>query len=328
MNLRKGLLSAAVAVAVVTGGVALAGTAHASISPVVEYTQKTSNTAVAGIFAHAPSSSVNFTHITAYVGNDGGSSQEQLRPVTDFPIGNVPGGTVNGVVNGVGLGLCNQGYVHLPFGFGAQIGQVYVGGGLVDIVWAVGPFGHALNNGDPCQNGVVNSTANILMANVPVNDTVELDILYDYAHSYFWRGEGHGAGFITFSGTDLSATPGTTVQDGTSLLRYPGLKFNEADAGAVADAIAVNPLQGSVPLPDVKFSPDLLATIAHLKLNGNVTGGNELFGPAWGNSVGWNSFYVAADKNGGLPSQGNPLYLAPGQVRSDHIRIYVGQPTG
>jgi len=326
MGIRRRLAAGAAGVALVAGaGLAVGGPAHASISPTVEWTAKTTTTAVAGIFAHAPNSAVNFTHVTAYVGNDGGSSQEQLAPATTFPTGNRFEGTVTGVVNGVGLGLCNQGFG--PFnGYGSQIGQVYVGGGLVDIVWAGGFFGTALNNGDPCQNGVVSTTARILMANVPVNDTVQLDVLYDYAHGYTFRGHSHPAGFITFSGTDLSATPGTTVQDG--FLAPAGLKFNEADAGAVADTTNVTPLACNVPAPDVKFASDLLATIAHLSLNGNVTGGHEIFGPAWGNSVGWNSFYVAATKNGGPCTQGNPAYLVPGTVKSDHIRIYVGQPTG
>jgi len=283
---------------------------------------------VAGIFAHAPNSAVNFTHVTGYVGNDGGSSQEQLDSTTP-PSPNVEGRVITTPVNAVGLGLCNQGFG--PFnGYANQIGEVYIGGGLVDIVFGGGIFAPAVNNGDPCQNGVVppvfNGGARVLMANVPVNDTVQLDILYDYAHGYSFRGHSHPAGFITYSATDLSATPGTTVQDG--FLAPAGLKFNEADAGAVADTATVNPLACNVPAADVKFSPDLLTTVAHLSLNGNVTGGHEIFGPAWGNSVGWNSFYVAATRNGGPCVQGNPAYLVPGTVKSDHIRIYVGQPTG
>jgi hypothetical protein len=302
-------------VLLIGGGTTAMLAAHASVSGHTEWTQK-GNGAVAGYFAHSPSSGVDFTHVTSYIGNDGGSDQEQLQPAT------VTGNTVTGTVNGVGLGLCNQGN-----GSDAQIGQVYIGGGLVDIVWAVGSMViPAINNGDPCQDGLVSNTANILIPNVPVNSTVELDILYDGNNGYSWHGRHHSAGTITFSATDLSDTPGTTVQ--ASQPADHGTEFNEADMGAVADATFVNPLTGTVPFADVSGSPNLLATFAHLSLDGNyVNGSGEAHGSGWSNPA-WTTFAVAATKNGGAPNAGNPVYLGPGIVRYDHARIYVGQPVG
>ena len=320
MRIRRLVVSVASVAAVAIGAGAFAA-ANAGVSSHVEWTQKGAG-AVAGVFAHAPNSGVDFTDLTTYIGNDGGSDQEQLQAATSFGIGgNVAGGTVTGVVNGLGGALCDQDST-----FAAQLGQVYVGGDLVDIVWATGYMGSPLNNGDPCQNGLASSSATILMANVPVNSTVQVQVLYDATHAYTFRGRHHSAGTITFSGTDLSDTPGTTVQDFTRAPR--GTEFTEADMGAVADTTLVSPLAGTVPFPDVKGSPVLLGTFAHLQLNGNFADGSgEAHGSGW-NNPNLTTFDVAATKNGGPPSAGNPVYLGPGVVKSDHDRIYVGQPVG
>jgi hypothetical protein len=118
--------------------------ANAAVGP-VQYTAKTTSTtggAVSGYFAHALNNSVDFTHITSYVGSDGDSTLE-----------NLPASTLTNIEGGAGIGLCNQGT-----GAAAQLGDIYIGGGLMDVVYATGTFGTALNNGDKCENGVVNPT--------------------------------------------------------------------------------------------------------------------------------------------------------------------------
>jgi hypothetical protein len=304
-----------VAAVAAVGAFALGGVAHASVNPSFSYTAK-SAAAVSGYFAHGSSSAVNFTHITSYVGNDGSANQEQLA-VTPAA-GLVAGDHISGIANAVGIGLCNQ-----SLGTDAQLGEVYIGNGLMDIVDGAGQLTTPVN-GDKCQSGILGSAGTIVLAGVPVNDTVQLDVLYDYAHAYTYRGRHHAAGTITFSATDLSANAGVTAQ-GTALPMQHNVIFNEGDAGSVADAGSVIPLSGVPPFTDVKNSPDLLATFAHVALNGNVTGGAEVQGSIQ-NSSAWNAFGVAATKTGMAPTGGNPVYLGPTTFFDDHFKVYIGQP--
>lgn len=308
----KALVAGGAALAAIT---AAAGTAHASVNNGIAYTPKGA-AAVSGYFAHGNNSNVNFTHITSYVGNDGQANQEQLA-VSTLPASNVPGANIN-VSNAVGVGLCNQ-----SGGQAAQLGETYVGNGLVDVVYATGNIPGNVG-GDHCEAGIINGPATVLLANVPVNDTVSLDVLYDFAHSYTFRGHRHAAGDVTFSATDLHAAPGFSPQASKHV--SGGVKYNEGDAGTIADAVSVTALPGLPPYTDVFRSPNLLATFAHVALDGNVVNGSEVKGSIQ-NTPAWTAFGVAADLNGGAAGPANPVYLGPTTFKSDHFKLYIGQRT-
>lgn len=311
--MRKSIKALAVSGAAAAALAVAAGTASAAVNPNFSYTTKGA-AAVAGYFAHGTNPNLRFSHITAYAGNDGQANQEQLA-VTDVTSGNVAGDLLT-ISNAVGVGLCNQ-----SGGAAAQLGETYIGNGLVDVVYATGHITGSAN-GDHCQGGIIGTQAKILMANVPVNNTVSLDILYDGSHAYTFRGHRHAAGDVTFSATDLHAAPGVAVQAST---HSPGIIFNEGDAGTIADAQTVTPLPGTLPYADVFRSPNLLATFAHVSLNGNVVGGSEVMGSIQNTSA-WNAFGVAATKNGGAPTAGNPVYLGFTPFKSDHFKLYIGSP--
>jgi hypothetical protein len=135
-------LAAAIAVPVLVAGAGLAAaaSASASVGP-VQYTPAGADS-ISGYYAHAENDSINFTHLASRVGGDGQHSIEQL------PVSSVTG-TVS-IGGAAGIGLCNQGT-----GQAAQIGLVYVGGGLMDVVDATGYLA-AGNNSDLCQGGIVN----------------------------------------------------------------------------------------------------------------------------------------------------------------------------
>lgn len=311
------LAAAAAALALIGGGAAY-GTLAAGASPVtsvVKYDMKGTNS-VSGWFANAQT--VEFTHIHGYIGSDGQGTIGQFSPAT------IPGT----IANGGGLGLCDQ-----FNGRAAQLGDVYIGGGLMDVVYATGWFQPpVVNNADLCENGVVNPAElndsqhsfGVLLANVPINDTIDADILFNGNHGFNGFGHHHNRGDVVFIVQDISANPGVEVQATSHM--WSGTEFGEADAGVVQDSTLVNVLPLAVPEPD--GNTNLLIRFAHLMLNGNddVTGA-EVHGSLQSNAD-WTAYPVAADKNGGPATAGNPVYLAPGVFRNDHFSEFVGSPVG
>lgn len=307
MKLRKSLLAAAGA-AGVAGVLALGGVAHAGVGPV--QTSPKGPDSISGYYAHALNDGVNFTHITSYVGSNGHHTIEQLPVSTLSPV------SINGAA---GISLCNQ-----QTGAAAQTGLVNAGGGLVDVVWSTGQFSTPNpNNDDQCQGGIVNSTglnsggerSGVLKTGIPDNDTVSLDILYDYAHAFTFRGHRFSAGTIVFSATDLGH-PGVSYT--ASVLEFHhGLVFNEGDSAVADDTQQSSALPGTYPYPD--GNANLLERFAHVALDGNrVNGGSEVFGSLQ-DSAAWTAFPVVATASG-------RDYLAPSQFLEDHFSEFVGAP--
>lgn len=400
--LKKILIGTVASAAVL--GISWGATANASVGP-AEFSS-TGSQSISGYFAHALNNSVSFTHITSYAGSDGSHTIEQL-PVTT----SVTPGSAN-ILGAAGIGLCNQ-----STGAAAQVGLVYVGGGLVDVVYGTGNFkAPVVNNSDLCQNGIVNPTGlngspttttvlsftttagknwlvpispgvapaigtkvtvthttpnipafdttyfvvaptggapagsfalattpggtpitapiatngtlrwvtlggnigdsfGVLKANIPDNDTVSLDILYDSHSAYTFKGHHHAAGTVTFSATDLSSNPGVSYQASTTA---PGKSFTEADTGAIANDQNVTALPGTFPFPD--SNTNLLERFAHVSLAGNPVGGGKAVEGSLQANANWTAFPVVSSAHGFD-------YESPSVFSDDHFSELVGAPT-
>jgi hypothetical protein len=303
------LAAAAIAMALAAGGAAAAPAARAGISPVIKYTVKGSSAqgAVAGYFAQTSGLQrpVGFTDEVSYLGNDGQRNQEKFAV-----------NTTSDVTNGGGIGLCDPN-THVA----VQEGDTYIGGGLMDVVFGAGTFGPAINNGDPCENGIVNPFSTALLENIPVDDTVLVNILYDGHHAH----NGCHAGQVLFLAQDLSAASPLVRSNCIWLPR--GTVFTEADAGVTADAVDLSALPGGVPQPNIRRSPYGLMTWAHALLSGNyLDGPGTVHGSFWNSSL-WTAYTVAATSNGFAPPAGT-LLIAPGVVNDDSFRVYEGFANG
>jgi hypothetical protein len=308
------IFTAALAVPLAAGAVALAaGTAHASVGP-VQYTPAGAGS-ISGYYAHALADAVNFTHIASYVGSDGSHTIEQLPVSTDT-------GAI-AIKGAAGLGLCNQ-----QNGDAAQIGLVNAGGGKMDVVAATGQIAVA-NNSDFCQGGIVNPAGSgaglnsyfVLATGIPDNDTVVLNILYDYRDSY----NGYTAGEVRFTADDLGHS-GVTYEKDSAAFEASRPRLNEADAGAISDTQKEVPLSGTPPYPNpgcngtFNCDPSLLEGFSHVGLSGNQVGGHEAHsgGELYASSA-WNAFPVASSANG-------KTYLGPTVIVNDHFLELVGAP--
>lgn len=161
--------------------------------------------------------------------------------------------------------------------------------------------------------GNLNDSFGVLATGIPDNDTVSLDVLYDAAHSYTFKGKSHPAGTITFSATSLGA-PGVAYQASVSA---PGRAFNEADTGVIADTNSITALSGTAPLPD--SNANLLERFAHVTLAGNPVGGGAAVEGSLQDNSNWTAFPVASANSG-------VLYLAPSVFEDDHFSEFVGAP--
>lgn len=275
----------------------LATTPARAASGPPQYTAKSATTAVSGYFASA--FGVYFTHVTSYIGSDG-NSIAQLNP---------------GATNGAGVGLCDQ-----TTGEAAQAGDVLTSPTTVNVDYSTGVFGAPVSNGNPCQNGDVNpGGASVLLANVPVGHTTEVDILFDQHHPH----NGCVAGQVKFLAMDISAHNGVT-RESPCVTLPPGTVFNEGDAGVTADDTAVAPLPLQA-VPQADTEPNMLVRFAHVKLNGNSPHG-EVMGSIQNNGA-WTAFPVGSTVSG-LTPPGGSLLLAPGVFASDHFIVKVGGAIG
>lgn len=305
MNKKIGLAVVPLAAA---AALALGGVAQASVGP-VQFTPAGANS-ISGYYAHAENDTVNFTHLATREGGDGSHTIEQL------PVTTATGHTIGTVGGAAGIALCNQ-----TTGNAAQLGLVYVSGGLVDVVYATGTFPAApVNNNDKCQGGLVNpSGAKYLAGPFPDNNSVDLDILYDAANPHpAFRGHSFAKGTIIFSATNLGA-PGVSYLAG---VLSPGKAFNEADAGVVADTQTLVPLGGVPPYPynGHNSDPSELEGFSHTLADGNsvLPGGTETHGTFYSNPA-WGAFPVASNANG-------KTYLGPTQFVDDGFLELVGSP--
>jgi hypothetical protein len=316
-------------------------TLPAQAAPAVIYTDAGVN-ATAGWEAYSPDL-VNFTHIESYIGSSGDSSWESLpvAAITTSPLNTIASSTMPGngkiagtnpITGGVGIQLCDR-----SSGAAAQIGVVNVGGGLFDVVEALGTFGSHANNssGDVCDNGLLGDAHNgstavllkVLLTGVKANDTVQAGILYDLHDAYHFGPHHAGAGDVTFYATDLSNSTDSNYDILPVHTYLAGLIVtNEADAGVVADTATSVALGPPVPAPNggplESSAPNELVRFAHVKVNGNstVTGGHEVEG-AFQSSAAWSVTPVAATTDG-LPT--GQIYLKPTAFAADNFAVEGG----
>jgi hypothetical protein len=297
---RKIALGAAAA-AVALGASLGATAAQAGVSSHVFYTTKSVKGAVSGYFASAQDT--YFTHITSYIGSDGPTW----------------GKLAVGTSNGAGDGLCDQ-----NTGEAVQEGIVNNGDGTMNVGYDAGTFTVASSDGDKCHAGTIagNGASSIggfqpLIKNVPIGNTVVVDILSDQHHAH----NGCVAGQIVLQAEDLSGAPGMWHR--SPCFAAPGgvhTVFNEADTGTVADDTLVAPLSGAVPQPD-GAGPSELGAFAHVTLSGNDVHG--VVHGSFQNNANWTAFPVASTNNGAAPPAGS-LLLAPTIFFSDHYRVNIG----
>jgi len=303
--------------AVLAGGLSLSATANAAVTSTVTYSNAGTN-AVAGWFAHSLNQ-VAFTHENSYIGSSGNSS-----------LSNLPVSTPMNVLGGVGLGLCDE-----ATGQAAQIGDINIGNGLVDVVAATGTFGPAIQNGNPCENGVVNpmgatnAMGNLsfkaLLTNVPVNDTVDVDMKSNPFHAF----SGNPADSVSFQATDLNhpAMVGSFVSPA-----FTGAVFTETDAGVISDTAKAPAITGTpVPASDAgslsHSAPNELVRFAHVKVSandygnhGNVNHGNA-GAPLQAANTDWNASPVVSTQDG---TSTGALYLDVSNFGADNFYIKGG----
>lgn len=337
--------AAAVAVPALMAGAALvaSSSAYASQGPVT-YTSTTANggNAVAGWDAFAPGT-FNLTHTETYIGSSGDSSWENLpvdAALAGASVGHVLT-TAQQPQGGIGEALCDRNTGSQ--GEAAQLGVVNTGGGLFDVVEALGEFGsHALNSsGDVCDNGILGAATGshafiikVLLTGVHANDTVQAGILYDSRENYTFGGHLKVKGDITWYATDLSNSADTNSDSlGGAAIFPPGsqpLLTNEADEGVVSDSAGTVALTGvSVPAPNgnglTSSAPNELARFAHVKLSANSTvlGGHTVSGAGsfQASGVPWNVNPVASTSDG---TATGILKLDPSQFAEDNFYVAGG----
>jgi hypothetical protein len=303
--------------AVLAGGLSLSATANAAVTPAVTYSNAGTN-AVAGWFAHSLNQEA-FTHGNSYIGSSGNSSLSSL-----------PVSTPTDITGGAGLGFCDE-----ASGQAAQVGVINIGGGKEDVVAATGTFGTVLQNGDPCENGVVNPTGktdtagnfsfSILLAGVSVNDTVDVDLQSNALVSF----NGNPADSVAFEATDLAhpTETGSFVSPA-----FTGAVATEMDAGVIADTAMAPAITGTpVPASDAgtlaRSAPNELVRFAHVKVsvNNNAPGGHESHGnrnaPLQAANTAWDTSPVVATQDG-TPT--GALFLDVSNFGADNFYIAGG----
>ena len=282
MNIRMRWLALA-ASATLLGGIAMvAEPALAGVSPVPRYTNVTVYP-VAGYFASDNGGSP-FTHIEGYIGSNGTGSLANLG---------------QSLTNGGGVGLCNQ-----TDGNAIQIGDQWATATTINVTYGIGTFSKTpAPNGDLCHEGVVSTSPHTLLGNVPVTDTVAVQVLYSSKHAH----NGCSAGQALFEAEDVTANPGVWYQ--SPCVADASQNFTEADAGVDADTQNM-----SAP------ADNLLAVWAHLGLT-NAAG---VHGSFQSNSA-WTAFPVNSSSNG--LASGSQL-LVPQAFSDDHFELLAGSPTG
>jgi hypothetical protein len=270
----------------VTPAATAATAARAAVSGSPQYTAK-SAAAVAGYFAN--SIDVNFTHVQ---GREGGNG-------SDGDIGLL--GT--GSTNGAGIGMCDG-----STGVAAQLGDVNLGGGMMNVDYGVGAFaGPAKNNGDLCQNGVVNPGGAVsLLGDIPSSHTVDISILFDGRHAH----NGCHAGQVLFVAQDRSNP--SNLKESPCIWLPRGTVFTEIDTGVVADTTLLS-TPANVPL----------VTFAHLLASANLNDGAGTVHGSFQTDADWTVWPVVSTSNG--TPQGSVL-LTEGPFASDHYHLFSGSP--
>jgi hypothetical protein len=321
------------AVLLLGGAIVASGDAHASVGPAAWTAKGVTSAPNSASGWRAESSDYYMTHAESYIGGDGNSTIERL-PVVTPPSPNVVGAPLPGATGGVGIGLCSS-----STGIAGQVGVVNLGNGFEDIVAGSGRFkASATNNSDndPCFNGLVDdplvstpfAPARVLIPNVPINTTVQLEIEYDPHVTTFLHG-----GFLAIASLIHGGIPVGTEQRQITFGSAGAINFNEADYGTVANT-SLSVALGGFSVPAVNADgPEFLVRFAHMSLtanplsgHGSVTSGSLSGSPKEIQDIPqWGMTPVASTLNA-QPAAGNGsnLFLVPTSIVSDNTIIDQG----
>lgn len=315
MQMHKKLLAAASVAAMAALG--LAGTAHASVGGhSVGIPLTAGSQSIAGWYATSNNAAVFPTHVSATLGSDGQNTLSNLTPWT---------GETGQITAAEGIGLVNS-----NTGTAAEIGIVNIGNGLMDVVADSG----TLSTSGPTAThtsfgwvGLVNGTPQILLSHLPVNDSVDVDLLLPTGYSNgpvtAVTASAREAHFGNWHRTDLTLSDTPVVLD-------------EVQAGVIngsqpSAALTASPSQ--VPLPNTSrfYMPGELGRIAHVDVSANVLNGREFFGAR---STGGRPL-ASSTAFTGFPvytftavTAGEQLDLAPTGWAQDNFAVMGGLPIG
>jgi hypothetical protein len=310
---RARLIVAAIAVTALTVmGLGTGYAAHASVGGHVTGLSSNTGQTIAGWYATANDATVFPTHLSATLGSDGQPTLSNLTPWD--------GSSKINAAEGIGIGNSNTGVF-------AEVGLVNVGHGLMDVVADEGLLSAA--NGDTQTSfgwvGLVNSRPQILLADQPITESVDVDLVLSHTFS-----------FGPVSGLTASARIAHYGNWHRAFLNFgegPQL-MDEVQSGIVngnqpSVALSVTPSQ--IPLANTSRTgvPNELGRLAHVDVSANVRGGHEFRG---------------ASATGGAPIStstaftGYPVYtytavtageqidLAPTSWASDNFAVEGGLP--
>jgi hypothetical protein len=322
MKLRKRLLAGlAVPVLAGTGALAAAGTAHAAVPNV-------NSNGVVGYSAVQNGNNAYFTHQVSQFGL--GDPQYSVNnpsipvnPVLAAVLSHLHVGTWNSFSLPAGLnvqaarvGFCGG---TREYGRNADAGTtvqellIPVSASRYDVLAVAGVL--PASGGDVCLSSELPAgEASLVLKNVPVSDTVQMQLLYDGNHAH----NGVGAGRATFVATDLSHPTTSQVNTpGPVFTHHADSEFFEAEngiIGATGPGTATASLPATV-LPDSRF-PNNAVVEAHVLLNANDTAtGNEVQATLQSNAA-WDAVPDASQVGGVIVG-------APSVFKSDHFTSFV-----
>jgi hypothetical protein len=322
------------AVLLLGGAIVASGDAHASVGPAA-WTAKGSGTAMPNSASgwRAESSDYYMTHAESYIGGDGNSTIGRL-PVVAAPATNVTGAPLSNATGGVGIALCSS-----TTGISAQVGVVNLGNGFEDIIAGSGRFKSSAthnSDNDPCFDGLADDStvstpfapAEVLIPNVPIDTTVQLEVEYDPHVTTFLHG-----GFLAIASLIHGHIPVGTVQREIKFGSAGAVNFNEADYGTVADTSTSVALNGFTAPAVNADGPEFLVRFAHMSLtanplsgHGSVTSGSLSGSPKEIQDIPqWGMTPVASTLNA-QPAAGNGsnLFLVPTDIVEDNTIIDQG----
>lgn len=327
---------AAISAAAVAGVLAASMSANASGITGTEYTNAHTNP-VAGYVVQGG----NLTYLNSYIGSNNSHSLAALPTGTDNGVGVEACNSATGQAIQVGVQYMGNGMMNVDFATGYLSRD---GGG------AALPLTDAASNGDWCENGVLSNfdltgpthesvqfntaggsvaTASTstskgipatLIASVPIQDTVQVQLSYDAGSGPGIRHDSHHRGqwLVTAQIVPYPASTGIDQDtNGHGYTQYSAWvtshfgSFNEAGFGTEANfAQALTPLGTSA---------TYLGSFAHMRTEYNNQGNAYTFESAPGDVLS-----VDSTSNGDSPGSGGVLYIAPSGVAKDAFSLLEG----
>lgn len=306
------------------GVLALGGAAQASVggTPTGLPITATSQQTIAGWYATANNANVFPTHLSATLGSDGAPTLENLAKstiVSSFMTANGdikvnPSGST--ILAGEGMGLVNSDH-----GQAVEVGIVNIGNGLMDVVAGEGflntqtPFGFAGLTGV--------HDAWVLLANQPVTESVDVDILLPSGYSHGIVGSVIASARVAHNGNWHRETLG-----------FGPVLLDEVQSGIIngsQPSVALNVTPSQIPLANTSRTsvPNELGRLAHVDVSADVLGGHEFHGASAtggapiSTSTAFTGFPVYTYS---AVTAGEAIDLAPTAWASDNFAIEGGLP--